>query len=73
MVEALEAKFSQSKILKEYLLATGDSILVEAAPNDNIWGVGMCENALSISDPRKWKGENLLGKALMQVRESLRD
>lgn len=69
--EGLYAKFSQNMELKNYLLATGNAVLVECAVQDQIWGVG-----LSMYDPRrlvqtKWKGENLLGYALMMVRDKI--
>jgi ribA/ribD-fused uncharacterized protein len=71
MVEVLTAKFSQHPGLKEFLLSTGDAILVEAAPRDRRWGIGMGENNPNIKDPKLWRGTNLLGKALMEVREKL--
>jgi hypothetical protein len=72
MVDALTAKFSQNKELKTYLLATQGCVLVEAAPRDKIWGIGMGENNVNIANPSKWKGANLLGKALMQVRDQIK-
>ena len=63
-------KFRQNEELKEELLATGDKILVEASPRDRIWGVGYGEKrALEMKD--SW-GLNLLGKALQEVRTTLR-
>lgn len=64
-------KFSQNSKLKDFLLSTGSRVLVEASPLDKIWGVGMAEKDESVSDPRLWKGKNLLGFALMQVRDIL--
>ena len=69
--EGLLAKFSQNEDLKEQLKATGDAVLAECAVKDRIWGIG-----LSMSDPdrmnrEKWQGQNLLGYALMMVRERL--
>ncbi|MDJ1502300.1 NADAR family protein [Xanthocytophaga agilis] len=64
-------KFSQHPDLKEYLLNTGDRILVEASPVDRIWGIGMAKDNPDIENPRKWKGENLLGFALMEARDVL--
>jgi len=65
------AKFGQNEELKQFLLGTGDAILVEASPYDKVWGIGMYggKNALNVDD---WKGENLLGFALMQVRDEMR-
>ena len=65
------AKFSQNQALLSFLLGTGDAMLVEASPKDCIWGVGLKESDRDILDPAKWKGENLLGKALMEVRSKL--
>ena len=65
-------KFSKNKELAGFLLNTGDRVLVEASPVDNIWGIGMAANESSVNDPLKWKGENLLGYALMEVRDKLR-
>ena len=67
------AKFSQNQELLAFLLGTGDAMLVEASPKDCIWGVGLEESDRDILDPEKWKGENLLGKALMEVRSKLAD
>ncbi len=57
MLEAVRAKFTQNKDLKERLLETGDAILHEDSPTDAFWGK---------------KGEDMLGKLLMKVREELR-
>jgi len=65
------AKFSQNPFLRDALLATGDTILVEASPYDRIWGVGLAENDPRILDPKQWKGSNLLGLALEQTRHRL--
>ncbi|MBQ3664575.1 MAG: NADAR family protein [Lachnospiraceae bacterium] len=64
-------KFSQNQELKEYLIATKDSILAEASPYDAIWGIKMSENDVDAENPMKWRGQNLLGFALMQVRDCL--
>lgn len=71
VVEGNYRKFSQNNRLKNYLLGTNNSILVEASPYDKIWGVGLSEHNHNIKDPSKWKGLNLLGKALMEVRSKL--
>ncbi len=65
------AKFSQNPELKDYLLNTKNKILVEASPYDNVWGIGLDENANNIDNPLVWKGANLLGFALMVVRDRL--
>jgi ribA/ribD-fused uncharacterized protein len=65
-------KFSQHSSLQQFLLATGDSILVEASPTDPIWGIGLAQDNPLATDPSSWPGLNLLGFALMKVRIRLR-
>ena len=67
MVEVCYAKFSQNEGLKNLLLSTGKEELIEdtTAWHDNIWG--NCECPRCINKP----GQNLLGKALMEVRSLL--
>ena len=63
------AKFSQNPDLKEFLLNTKERVLVEASPLDIIWGVGLDQDNPNISNPYYWKGSNLLGFCLMEVRD----
>ena len=65
------AKFTQDPKFKQFLLNTGTKVLVEASPVDKIWGIGMAADHEHIHNPRLWKGLNLLGYALMEVREQL--
>ncbi len=72
LVSILTAKFRQHEMLGKLLGETGDAILARADHRDIEDGIG-----LAITDPRnaiqsKWRGKNLLGKALMEVRELLR-
>jgi len=64
-------KFGQNEDLKNYLLSTNSKILVEASPVDLIWGIGIDENATDIKNPLVWRGTNLLGFILMEVRDDL--
>ena len=64
-------KFSQDTKMKQYLLQTGDRITVEASPRDRIWGIGMSQDNEKAHNPNQWRGQNLLGFALMEVREEL--
>lgn len=66
-------KFSQNDSLNDYLLSTGNDILVEASPYDKIWGIGLNESDAKILSPRRWQGLNLLGFALMEARDQLRN
>ena len=65
-------KFEQNEALKEFLVNTGDRILVEASPRDKIWGIGLEQNHPDAANPNKWRGLNLLGFSLMEVRNILR-
>jgi len=71
MVKANLCKYQQNEDLRIKLLETGDKILVEANPRDNIWGIGMAETNRNIYDESQWRGMNLLGKALMHVRKTI--
>lgn len=73
VVEGNKAKFGQNPELKEFLLSTDDAILVEASPYDTIWGIGMDKETALNSKVEDWKGENLLGCALMEVRDWLKN
>ena len=64
-------KFLQNPELAEKLVETGEQTIAECAVKDRIWGIG-----LSMRDEKrfcvdKWKGQNLLGKILMQVRAEI--
>ena len=65
-------KFVQNEQLRSFLLSTGDSILVEASPYDRVWGIGLAAEDPRAQDPQQWRGENLLGFALMEVRDEIR-
>ncbi|OCC03192.1 hypothetical protein BA190_19595 [Labrys sp. WJW] len=65
-------KFGQNPALKEFLLSTGEAVLVEASPVDRVWGIGLAGDDERAGNPLLWRGENLLGFALMQARDHLR-
>jgi ribA/ribD-fused uncharacterized protein len=68
-VHGLTLKFTQDSNLRKILLNTEKKILAEASPYDNIWGIGIGSNHLWANIPNRWAGQNLLGKALMEVRQ----
>jgi hypothetical protein len=72
VVEGNYHKFSDS-VYKIFLLGTGNKILVEASPVDAIWGIGLAQDSSKIYNPNMWKGLNLLGFALMEVRDRFRN
>jgi len=69
--EGLLAKFSQNAELKTRLKATGTAMLAECAVKDRIWGIGLSMRDPARFDPAKWRGQNLLGYALMLARRKL--
>ncbi|MBQ7981640.1 MAG: NADAR family protein [Oscillospiraceae bacterium] len=71
--EGLYAKFSQNESLREKLLATENDILAECAVSDCIWGIGLAMNDEKRLSTEEWRGQNLLGFAIMQVREKLKN
>ena len=71
VVEGNLAKFGQQPDLLAYLAATAGSVLVEASPVDRVWGIGLAAADSRASRPSQWEGLNLLGFALMDVREQL--
>ncbi|HEY8023410.1 MAG TPA: NADAR family protein [Burkholderiaceae bacterium] len=72
VVEGNVAKFTQNPGLQAYLLGTGNKVLVEASPVDPVWGIGMSRDDPGARAPAQWKGTNLLGFALMEVRRRIR-
>ena len=54
------------------LLNTGNKEIVEASPEDRIWGIGLHMNDIRVHDKTKWGGTNWLGIELQRVREALR-
>lgn len=70
MLEALRLKFNQNEIIKQKLVETRSKILYEASINDRIWGIGFYDHVAIHKDKNKF-GQNLLGKALMEIRSEL--
>ena len=71
VVEANLGKFGQDGRLADFLLQTGSQVLVEASPVDAVWGIGLAEDDPDALHPVRWRGLNLLGFALMEVRSQL--
>ena len=66
------AKFGQHPQLLDFLLGTSSRVLVEASPQDRVWGIGLAADDERAGSPESWQGLNLLGFALMEVRRRLR-
>ncbi|KAK0418554.1 hypothetical protein QR680_013634 [Steinernema hermaphroditum] len=73
MITAVAHKFAQNESLREELLKTAGSTLVECNPRDPIWGIGLSMKNPAAADPKKWKGKNLLGRILTEVRDCMID
>lgn len=71
VIEGNYHKFGQNPKLKDYLLSTGDKVLVESTPLDTLWGTGFNRSHRSAAQPAEWKGKNWMGFALMEVRDML--
>lgn len=65
MYHILYYKFSQNPVLRDKLMSTGNADIYEASPYDQIWGIGS-------TDVNNINGMNLLGRALMEVRATLK-
>lgn len=66
------AKFGQNPRLASFLLSTGHDVLVEASPMDVVWGIGATRDDPVARHPEQWRGQNLLGFALMRARQAVR-
>ena len=66
------AKFNQYPELVTRLLETKTAVLGAYIPNDNLIGIGMSLDNIQSKNPINWTGQNLLGKALMDIREKFR-
>lgn len=63
-------QFNQNPEMQKILLDTQNREIVEAASYDKIWGIGFNEENAKNTDKTKW-GQNLLGKAIMEIRALL--
>lgn len=68
VVNGNKLKFGNHTLMTKLLL-TEDKILVEASPYDKVWGIGLHFIDDRVLDETMWQGTNLLGKALMVVRD----
>lgn len=66
-----EHKYLQNPEMKKALFDTFPRDLVEASPRDRLWGIGLGATNPKAQDPSQWRGKNLLGKTLTEVRDRL--
>lgn len=62
LIKGLIHKLSQHAPLRSFLLGTEEKQLRYVSPNDSIYGTSR--------DEGKWKGQNIMGYALQQVRKA---
>ena len=72
MKTAVKEKFIQNEYLLQEILSTDNLEFVEASPYDTVWGVGLTEDDPLILNKKNWKGQNLLGIILTEVRNELK-
>lgn len=63
------AKYTQNSLFFETLMNTKELVLVETNGNDRVWGIGLYASDDRVLDEDKWKGRNLLGNVLMDIRK----
>jgi ribA/ribD-fused uncharacterized protein len=71
MYIAVREKVKQNEKIKQKLLKTAPDILVEASPRDTVWGVGLAKTNPLILDKKNWRGTNLLGYILTEIRNDI--
>lgn len=73
MMDGIHAKFCSDPRLQEKLVSTGNALIAECAVQDRIWGIGLSMHDPKRLDPKEWKGQNLLGYLLMNMRMRIVD
>ena len=65
------AKFSQHPDLLASLDPSRGTTLVEAAPNDRLWGIGLAKDDPRAGKRAEWLGSNWLGEVVTSLRIAL--
>ncbi|CAI8047093.1 N-glycosidase R617 [Geodia barretti] len=55
------AKFSQNDDLRAELMKTRGTTLVEAAPGDTVWGIGLSATNWKAQHRQRWRGKKSVG------------
>jgi len=71
--KGIRFKFSQNIKLRKKLIQTGNKNIYEATQYDKLWGRGMTMQEAKEIEDANFPGENLLGKALMEIREEIKN
>ena len=69
----VKAKFVQHPELRKQLQETEDRMIGEADARDTYWGIGTAMTSEKSKHPDKWRGQNKLGKMLMELRKQFQD
>lgn len=69
--EACRFKFTNDTIAKNFLLSTNNKWLVNTNFFDPIWAIGRPITHGENKNPKLWRGNNLLGQILMNIRAEL--
>lgn len=67
VIRILIEKFKISHMRDMLVSALPNSLFVEAAPYDKIWGIGMAADHANINDFKLWEGYNMLGYGITTV------
>lgn len=71
VLKGVAKKFECNSILRKKLLEfPRDTVFVECSPYDLVWGCGSSRCSRYWQFPDGWRGQNLLGKIIMEVRQS---
>merc|ERR1711924_446434 len=65
-------KFGKTSWMMDVLLAE-KGLFAEMTRNDNYWGTGINRGDIEAKDPSKWKGANILGWALTELRDAFKE
>jgi ribA/ribD-fused uncharacterized protein len=70
MKQGVSAKFSQYPEVRKQLEETGDRKIGFADARNVYWGIGSSESVEKSKHPEKWRGKNMLGHIIMELRDS---
>lgn len=69
----VRAKFVQHPELRKQLLETGERMIGEADARNLYWGIGTAVTSEKSKNPEKWRGQNKMGKLLMDLRREFKE
>jgi len=73
MQVGIRTKFVQHPELRKQLQETGDRMIGEADARNTYWGIGTSMTSEKAKHPTKWRGQNRIGKILMDLRKEFND